>query len=199
VLPFAARAYVALTALLAVGAVALLLAVDEGPLVDRPAPVAAVAALIGLEHLFGTPLVRAGPQGETTTHEEAYIVALALLEPAPSVVAAVAVGFAIGVVTRRSAVKTVFNVSTMALAAAVAMLAVEASAEGLRGRGSRFSRSPSAPLSSRPSTGCRSPASSRSSGRAHSGATSRTTPPPASSARRERRDRSARWDRCGPI
>src|SRR4051812_47005401 len=109
-LPFAARAYVALTAVLAAGAVALLLVVDEGPRVDRPALVAAVALLIGLEHFFGTRLVRGGPQGETTTHEEAYVVALALLEPAPAVVAAVAIGFAVGsVVTRRSPVKAFFN------------------------------------------------------------------------------------------
>ncbi len=133
-LPPAARAYVALTAMLAVGAVALLLAVDEGPLVDRPLLVAAVAALIGLEHLFGTRLVRQGPQGETTTHEEAYIVALALLEPAPTVVAAVAVGFVVGsFVTRRDRVKAFFNVSEMTLAAAAAMLAVEALGGGTSG------------------------------------------------------------------
>jgi hypothetical protein len=47
VLPPAARAYVALTAVLAVGAVALLVAVDDGPLVDRPLLVAAVAARAG--------------------------------------------------------------------------------------------------------------------------------------------------------
>ncbi len=131
VVPPGARSFIALTALLAVGAVALLLAVDEGPFVERPVLVAAVAALIGLEHLFGTRLVRRGPQGETTTHEEAYIVALALLEPAPAVVAAVAVGFAIGsVVTRRARVKAFFNVSSMTLAAATAMLAVEAMGGG---------------------------------------------------------------------
>jgi PAS domain S-box-containing protein len=137
VLPSAARAYVALTAGLAVAAVALLLAVDEGPLVDRPVLVAAVAALIGLEHLFGTRLVREGPQGETTTHEEAYIVALALIEPAPAVVAAVALGFVVGsVVTRREPVKAFFNVSETTLAAAAAMLAVEALGGGTSG--SRF-------------------------------------------------------------
>jgi len=134
VLSPAARAYVALTAVLAAGAVALLLAIDDGPLVDRPALVAAVAVLIGLEHFFGTRLVRGGSQGETTTHEEAYIVALALLEPAPAVVAAVAIGFAIGsVVTRRSRVKAFFNVSSMALAAAAAMLTVEALGGGTPG------------------------------------------------------------------
>lgn len=134
-LPPVARAYVALTAVLAVGAVALLLAVHDGQLVDRPALVAAFAALIGLEHLFGTRLVRGGgPQGETTTHEEAYIVALALLEPTPAVIAAVAVGFAVGnVVTPRSPVKAFFNVSTMTFAAAVAMLAVEAFGGGTSG------------------------------------------------------------------
>jgi len=134
VLPSAARAYVALTALLAVGAVALLIAVHDGPLVDRPLLIAAVAALIGLEHLFGTRLVRGGAQGETTTHEEAYIVALALLEPAPAVVAAVALGFAIGgLVTRRGRVKAFFNVSAMTLAAAIAMLVVEALGGGTSG------------------------------------------------------------------
>src|SRR5687767_5285962 len=123
-----------MTATLAVAAVALLLAVADGPVVDRPVLVAAVAALIGLEHLFGTRLVRRGPQGETTTHEEAYLVALALLEPAPAVVAAVAVGFTIGsVVTRRDPVKSFFNVSAMTLATAVAMLAVEALVGGTSG------------------------------------------------------------------
>ena len=127
VLPARARAYIAVTAALAIASVALLLAIHDGPLVDRPLLVAAVAALIGLEHLFGTRLVRRGPQGETTTHEEAYIVALALLEPAPAVVAAVAVGFAIGsIVTRRDPVKSFFNVGAMTLAAAVGMLTVEA-------------------------------------------------------------------------
>ena len=133
-LPPRARAFIALTAVLAVGAVALLLAVHDGPLVDRPLLVAAVAALIGLEHFFGTRLVRRGPQGETTTHEEAYIVALALLEPTPAVVAAVAVGFAIGaVVTRRDLVKSFFNVSAMTLSVAVAMLAVEGLGGGTDG------------------------------------------------------------------
>ena len=133
-LPRGARIYLELTALLAVGAVALLVAVHDGPLVDRAWLVAAVAALIGLEHLFGTRLVRQGPQGETTTHEEAYIVALALLEPAPAVVAAVAIGFAVGsVVTRRNRVKAFFNVTAMTLAVAVAMLAVEALGGGTSG------------------------------------------------------------------
>src|SRR5215213_9889564 len=127
VLSPAARAFVVSTALLAVGAGALLLAVAGRPLVDRPVLVLAVAALIGLEHLFATRLLRERTQGETTTHEEAYIVTLALLEPAPAVVAAVALGFAIGsVVTRREPVKAFFNVSSMTLAAAVAMLAVQA-------------------------------------------------------------------------
>ena len=126
-LPPRARAFIALTAVLAVGAVALLLVVHDGPLVNRPALVVAVAALIGLEHLFGTRLVRRGAQGETTTHEEAYIVALALLEPTPAVVAAVTAGFVFGsVVARRDPVKSFFNVSAMTLAAAVGMLAVEA-------------------------------------------------------------------------
>jgi PAS domain S-box-containing protein len=127
VLPQRAQAYVALTAGLAIAAVALLLVVADRPLVDRPWLPLAVAGLIGLEHLFGTRLVRRGAQGETTTHEEAYIVALALLEPAPAVVAAVALGFAIGsVVTRREPVKAFFNISSMSLAAALAMLAVQA-------------------------------------------------------------------------
>jgi hypothetical protein len=96
VVPPGARVFIAVIALLALGAVALLVAVADGPFVERPLLVAAVALLIGLEHLFGTRLVRRGPQGETTTHEEAYIVALALLEPTPAVVGAVAVGFALG-------------------------------------------------------------------------------------------------------
>ena len=126
-LPPRARVFIALTAVLAAGAVALLLAVHDGELVYRPWLVAAVAALIGLEHLFSTRLVRQGAQGETTTHEEAYIVALALLEPGPAVVAAVAAGFVIGsFVVRRELVKSFFNVSSMTLATATAMLTVEA-------------------------------------------------------------------------
>ena len=57
VLPPRARAFIALTAALAVGAVALLLAVTTGR-TSRPALVVAVAALIGLEHLFATRLER---------------------------------------------------------------------------------------------------------------------------------------------
>src|SRR5215212_2495276 len=132
VLSSAVRLYVALTALLALAAAALLVGITGRPLVDRPAVVIAFAALIGLEHLFGTRLVRGGATGETTTHEEAYIVALALLEPSVAVVAAVALGFAVGsVVTRRGRVKAFFNVSAMTLAAAVAMLVVEALGGGL--------------------------------------------------------------------
>jgi len=127
VVPQGARAFIAVIALLALGAVALLVGVADGPTVERPVLVAAVAVLIGLEHLFATRLVRRGQQGETTTHEEAYIVALALLEPAPAVVIAVAVGFVLGsVLTRRERAKAVFNVSAMTLAAATAMLVVEA-------------------------------------------------------------------------
>jgi PAS domain S-box-containing protein len=134
VLTPAVRAYVALTALLAVASVVLLTAVAGTPLVDRPWLVAAFAAVIGLEHLFGTRLVRGGPTGETTTHEEAYIVALALLEPSPAVVAAVTLGFVFGsVVTRRGWTKAFFNVSAMTLAAAVGMLSVETLGGGTSG------------------------------------------------------------------
>jgi PAS domain S-box-containing protein len=136
VVPPGARVFIAVIALLALGAVALLVAVADGSLVERPLLVAAVALLIGLEHLFGTRLVRRGPQGETTTHEEAYIVALALLEPAPAVVAAVALGFALGsVLMRREPLKAIFNVSAMTLAAAVAMLVVEALGGGTSSSG----------------------------------------------------------------
>jgi PAS domain S-box-containing protein len=76
--------------------------------------------------------VRGGAQGETTTHEEAYIVALALLEPTPSVVVAVTLGFTLGsIVVRREPVKAFFNVSSLTLAAALAMLVVEALGGGL--------------------------------------------------------------------
>ncbi len=130
----AVRTYIALIALLAVAAVGLLLVVAGTPFVDSPALVLAFALAIGLEHLFGTRLVRGGSTGETTTHEEAYIVALALLEPTPAVVAAVALGFVLGsVVTRRGWTKAFFNVSAMTLAAAVGMLAVEALGGGTSG------------------------------------------------------------------
>ena len=122
------------TAGLAIVAVALLLSVAGHPYVDRWWLPLSVAALIGLEHLFGTRLVRAGAQGETTTHEEAYIVALALLEPTPSVVLAVALGFTIGsFVVRREPIKAFFNVSSLTLAAAVGMLVVEAMGGGTSG------------------------------------------------------------------
>ena len=128
--------YVGATAVLAAAAVALLLVVHDGPLVDRLWLPLAVAGLIGLEHLFSTRLVRRGEQGETTTHEEAYIVALALLEPTPAVVLAVALGFTIGsFVARRTPVKAFFNVSSLTLAAALGMLVVEGldGAPGSRG------------------------------------------------------------------
>jgi PAS domain S-box-containing protein len=136
VLPPRAQAYVVATAGLAIVAVALLLAVAGRPYVDRWWLPLSVAALIGLEHLFGTRLVRAGAQGETTTHEEAYIVALALLEPTPSVVLAVALGFTIGsFVVRRELIKAFFNVSSLTLAAAAGMLVVEAMGGGTSGDG----------------------------------------------------------------
>jgi PAS domain S-box-containing protein len=136
VLPPRAQAYVVATAGLAIVAVALLLAVAGRPFVDRWWLPLSVAALIGLEHLFGTRLVRAGAQGETTTHEEAYIVALALLEPTPAVVLAVALGFTLGsVLVRREPIKAFFNVSSLTLASALGMLVVEALGGGSTNEG----------------------------------------------------------------
>ncbi|HWG55323.1 MAG TPA: ATP-binding protein [Gaiellaceae bacterium] len=120
--------YVALVALAAAGAVAAVVAAaGEGTHVERPLLVAAVAALVAAEHLFGTRIRRGRGHGETTTHEEAYIVFLALLEPPLSVVVAIAAGFVIGsVLVRRPLLKALYNVAATTAAVAVGMLAAEA-------------------------------------------------------------------------
>jgi PAS domain S-box-containing protein len=102
-----------------------LLAADRGPAADRPLLVGLVALLIAAEHRFATRIVRGRRQGETTTHEEAYIVFLALVEPATAVLAAIVLGFALGnVLARRPWLKAVYNVASTAAAVALGMLAM---------------------------------------------------------------------------
>ena len=121
----AVRIYVACTSLLAVAAVAALAVVD--PRLERLWLTGAFAALIALEHLFETRLVRRGEQGESYSHEESFLAAMALLASPISVVAAFGAGFLAGnVLMRRHPMKAVFNVAIMVLASACALLVVEA-------------------------------------------------------------------------
>ncbi|MDQ3992659.1 MAG: PAS domain S-box protein, partial [Actinomycetota bacterium] len=119
--------YVAAVCALAVVSAAALAALDGYHGLGRPWLIAAFAGAIALEHLFETRLLRKPGQGESTTHEESFLVAMALLAPPLAVVIAFAAGFLAGnVVRRRSPLKLVFNVAAMVLAAATALLVVEA-------------------------------------------------------------------------
>ena len=121
------RVYVLLVAALAAATTAALLVLHEGPLVDRPLLVATIALLIAFEHRFATRIALDDRQGETTTHEEAYIVFLALLEPAPAVLAALGLGFLLAnLLARRTPLKVAFNVVAIVAAVAVAMLVTTA-------------------------------------------------------------------------
>lgn len=119
--PLSLRLYVAAILLLAaLAAIALTAISGEG--VEREWLIAVFAALIAAEHLFETRLVHEGEQGESTTHEESFLVAMAFLASPPSVVLAFGIGFLAGnVLRRRGAFKTLFNVGTMVLAAGVAL------------------------------------------------------------------------------
>lgn len=114
-------AYIAGIYVAAAAAVAAVVAVDAT--LDRAWLAAVVAAVIALGHLGETRILRRGNQGEVYSHEETYVVLLALLASPLVAVAAVAAGFAGGnVIARREPVKAVFNVGAMTLAAAVSML-----------------------------------------------------------------------------
>lgn len=123
--PLSLRLYVAAILLLAaLAAIALTAISGEG--VEREWLIAVFAALIAAEHLFETRLVHEGEQGESTTHEESFLVAMAFLASPPSVVLAFGIGFLAGnVLRRRGAFKTLFNVGTMVLATGVALLVIE--------------------------------------------------------------------------
>ena len=141
--PLSVRSYIATIAALAVASSAALFAVTEQPFVERPLLVAVVALLIAAEHLFSTRIAHGLREGETTTHEEAYIVFLALLEPAVATAAAVVLGFLVGnVVTRRPPLKAFFNVAATAAAIVPAMLVIVA----LGGANERTARAAAAAL-----------------------------------------------------
>ena len=121
------RLFVAFVALLSVLAVGALAAVAGGGAFERPWLALAFAAAIALEHVFETRLVVEGEQGESTTHEESFLVAMAFLTTPLAVALTFALGFLAGnVLRRREPLKAVFNVAAMALTAAVALLVVEA-------------------------------------------------------------------------
>ena len=119
--------YVAAVCVLSAAAAVALAAVSHSQGLGRPWLIAAFAGAIALEHLFETRLPRKRDQGESTTHEESFLVAMALLAPPLSVVVAFAAGFFAGnLMRRRSLLKLLFNVAAMVLAAAAALLVVEA-------------------------------------------------------------------------
>lgn len=123
-----------LAALLALG-VAL---ADRDPDFGRLWLVAALAAVLALEHLFEGRLARKSGQRESFGHEEAFLVAMALL--APPVVVLIGFGAAVlagQLIRRRDAVKTAFNLSMMVGSAAAGLLVIVAIAgtdpAGVRG------------------------------------------------------------------
>ncbi len=121
------HAYVAAVAALAAGTVVHTAVLSDARLGDRPWLVLAFAAAITVEHLFSTRLVRGRSEGETTTHEESYLVAAAFVLGPLGVVAVLGAGFAGGnVLLRRPPLKTVFNVASMIVAAALAIAVIEA-------------------------------------------------------------------------
>ena len=118
--------YVGAVTVAAVAAV-VALAAAPGPGFDDPLLIALFGALIVGEHLFEARLVRDGEQGESTTHEESFFVAMTLLASPLAVVAAFAAGFLVGnVVRRRAWRKALFNVAAMTLTAAASLLVVVA-------------------------------------------------------------------------
>ena len=100
IVPLPLRLYVASVAVVA-AFLAAAVARASGTDIGREWLVLVFAALIALEHVFESRLVREGEQGETTTHEESFLVALALLAPPLAVVAAFAGGFLAAVVLKR--------------------------------------------------------------------------------------------------
>lgn len=120
------RPYVAAVSLLALAGLSALATISDDPL-DRAWLIAAFAAVIAAEHLFETRIVWKGAEGESTFHEESFLVAMALLAPPLAVGLAFAAGFlAGGLISRRGPLKILFNASTMVLGAAVALLVMEA-------------------------------------------------------------------------
>lgn len=123
----ALHAYVGAVAALAGGAFVLAAVFTEGVLGERPWLVVALAAAITVEHLFSTRVAHDRREGETTTHEESYLIAGAFLLAPVGVLTVFAVGFAGGnVLLRRPPLKTVFNVVSMVVAAAAAVAVIAA-------------------------------------------------------------------------
>ncbi len=117
------RLYIAGLCVLAVAAAVLVAAVDRG--LDRWWLGVAAAALIAVDHVFATQVRREGRQRESFSHEEAYVVVLALVASPLVAVSAFAAGFLVGnVVARREPIKVAFNVAAMTFQASVAVLIV---------------------------------------------------------------------------
>jgi len=120
---FLLRLYIAGLCVLAVAAAVLVAAVDRG--LDRWWLGVAAAALIAVDHVFATQVRREGRQRESFSHEEAYVVVLALVASPLVAVSAFAAGFLVGnVVARREPIKVAFNVAAMTFQASVAVLIV---------------------------------------------------------------------------
>ena len=123
-------AYVGTVAALAGAAIVAVALGQDAAAFERPWLIAAFAAAIVVEHLFATRLAHEGDQGETTTHEESFLVAAAFLLAPLDVLAVFAAGFLGGnLLLRRSPLKAVFNVATMIVCAAVAVATIS----GIRG------------------------------------------------------------------
>jgi two-component system phosphate regulon sensor histidine kinase PhoR len=120
------RLYVAAVSVLAAAAVFALAGASEGGPLERPWLTALFAALVALEHPFEIRLAWR-EHGESTSNDEALLAAMAFLISPLAVVLAIGAGFAAGnVLRRREPIKAVYNVSAMVLAAAAAMLVIEA-------------------------------------------------------------------------
>ena len=116
--------YVAAVCLLAVAAVAAVALVDPG--IERAWLGVLGAVAIALSHLFETNVRRSVRERESYTHDETFLVVLALLASPLVAVAAFAVGFAAGnVLVRRQPIKGVFNVAALTLQTAVAAVAID--------------------------------------------------------------------------
>ncbi len=90
------RLYVGLVALAALAVVLVLAVTDAGGGLDEPWLILPFAAVIALEHLFDTRIARSSEEGESYSHEESFLVAMAMVAPPLAVVLAFAAGFLAG-------------------------------------------------------------------------------------------------------
>ena len=119
------RAYIAGIYVTVACCVAALVVVD--PRLERAWLAPVVAALLAASHLGEKRLLRSGGQGETLSHEETYVVLLALLASPLVGTVGFAAGYTLGSwIVRRDRVKAVFNVGVMSLSATVSLLASDA-------------------------------------------------------------------------